>query len=111
MKASKTEVKKRETAAIAAIKRALASEDEESGVTLFISHHLEEVEAKYWKKHLGTTKPKPSSIIDILELRGHWGGDDELDTFDFTLPDDATNYVICVRFDEKGTVEEISMES
>lgn len=31
--------------------------------------------------------------------------------FDFTLPDDITNYVICVRFDEEGQIEEITVES
>jgi hypothetical protein len=44
-------------------------------------------------------------------LQSHWGGDDELKTFDFTLPDDATNYLISVRFDEDGDVSGISMES
>lgn len=40
-----------------------------------------------------------------------WGGDNDLDTFDFTLPDDVTQYVISVSFDETGAVEGISMES
>ena len=47
----------------------------------------------------------------MLVLREHWGGDDEIETFDFTLPEDVTDYVISVRFDESGQVEEISMES
>ena len=34
-----------------------------------------------------------------------------MDTFDFTLPDEVTNYVICVRYDDDGEVEDISMES
>jgi len=46
-------------------------------------------------------------------LRSHWGDDDDngLEVFDFTLPDDVTDYVISVRFDANGEVEEISMES
>jgi hypothetical protein len=49
----------------------------------------------------------------MLELRSHWGAEaeDGLDTFDFTLPDDVTNYVIAVRFNEDGEVHDISMES
>lgn len=46
-------------------------------------------------------------------LRSHWGDEDDdgIDTFDFTLPEDITDYVISVRFDEEGQVEEITMES
>jgi hypothetical protein len=49
-------------------------------------------------------------------LRSHWGDDDDgdeegIDTFDFTLPDEVTDYVISVRFDEDGEVESVSMES
>jgi hypothetical protein len=49
----------------------------------------------------------------MLDLRSHWGaGDAEgIDAFDFTLPGGVTNYVISVRFDDKGDVAEISMES
>ena len=57
------------------------------------------------------TDPEPTRVLDILQLRDHWGGDDELETFDFTLPDEATQYVISVRFDDAGEIEEISMES
>ena len=35
----------------------------------------------------------------------------EIETFDFTLPEDVTDYVISVRFGGSGQVEEISMES
>jgi hypothetical protein len=34
-----------------------------------------------------------------------------METFDFTLPDGVTNYIISVKFDEAGEVSEISMES
>ncbi|MUI16138.1 DUF2004 domain-containing protein [Massilia dura] len=34
-----------------------------------------------------------------------------MDVFDFSLPDDVTDYVISVRFDDSGEVENISMES
>lgn len=105
------EIEKREKAAIAVIRSAFDSEDDESGATLFVEHHLEEIEGEYWQKHLGTAKPEPVSVLDILVLRSHWGGDDEIETFDFTLPENVTDYVISVRFDESGQVEDISMES
>lgn len=105
------EIDKREKAAIAAIRAAFGTEEDEYGATLFVEHHLDEIESEYWQKHLGTPKPEPINVLGILELRDHWGGDDEIETFDFTLPEDVTDYVISVRFDESGQVEEISMES
>ena len=34
-----------------------------------------------------------------------------METFDFTLPDDVTNYVVSVHFDETGEIDDIDMES
>ena len=111
MPANTDEIKRRETAARAAIKKAFDPSDEESEVAMFISHHLEELDSAYWQKHFSTAKPDAQRILDALVLQSHWGGDDELETFDFTLPDDATNYLISVSFDEDGDVSGISMES
>lgn len=113
VKTNQDEIRKREKTALAAIKRAYGTEEDEYGATLFISHHLDEIEESYWRKHLGTTNPEPQKILDILELRSHWGDDEEdgIDNFDFTLPEDITDYVISVRFDESGQVDEITMES
>ena len=105
------EIEKRKKAAIAAIHNAFGTEEDESGATLFVEHHLEEIEGEYWQTHLGTATPEPINVLGMLVLREHWGGDDEIETFDFTLPEDVTDYVISVRFDESGQVEEISMES
>jgi hypothetical protein len=105
------EIEKREKASVAAIRSAFGTEGDECGVTLFVEHHLEEIEGEYWQKHLGTAKPEPIKVLDILVLQSHWGGDDEIETFDFTLPENITDYVISVRFDGSGKVEDISMES
>jgi hypothetical protein len=111
MPASPDEIKRREAAARAAIKKAYGTADDEYGATAFVSHHLEELDSAYWKKHFSTETPDPHRILESLVLRSHWGGDDEMDTFDFTLPEDATNYVITVAFDEDGNVSGIEMES
>ena len=103
--------KQREGIALAAIREAYLSTDDEDPVRLFVSHHLDEIEGAYWKQHLGDESPEPVRVLEIIQLRDHWGGDDELDTFDFTLPDEVTQYVISVRFSESGEIEEISMES
>src|SRR6185436_7826188 len=100
-----------EAAARAAIKKAYSTAADEFGATLFVSHHLKELDSSYWKKHLSTETPEPRRVLELLQLRSHWGGDDEMDTFDFTLPEDATNYVISVAFDEDGNVSDIEMES
>jgi len=105
------EAARREAAARAAIKQAFGTAEDEFGATLFVSHHLEELEPDYWKQHLANTRPDPRAVLDLLVLQSHWGGAGELDTFDFTLPDDVTNYVISVSFDDAGEVSGISMES
>lgn len=110
MPANPLEIMKREAAARTAIKGAFGTPDDEYGATLFVSHHLEELDSSYWKKHLSTETPEPRRVLELLELHSHWGGDDEMDTFDFTLPEEITNYVICVAFEE-GRVSEITMES
>lgn len=105
------ETKRREAIARDAIKSAFDAADVESDVALFISHHLEELDSAYWKKHFSTEAPDPHRILESLVLRSHWGGDEEIDSFDFTLPEDATNYVISVAFDEDGGTSDITMES
>lgn len=106
-----TEAARRETAARLAIKNGFDMEDEDSGSAMFVAFHLEELEGSYWQQHLGTLRPDPSSVLDLLVLRGHWGGPDDLQYFDFSLPGDVTDYVISVRFDEAGKIDEISMEN
>lgn len=102
------EIKRREQEALKSIKASFGTPEQEYGVTMFAEHHIEEVEPEYWEKHLGTSKPEPKSVLDILILREHW---DEDTIFDFTLPDETTDYVISVHFDAEGKVEEITMES
>ncbi len=113
MSLDNSEIKRREEAALAEINRVFGTEVDEYGATLFVSHHLEEIDASYWQKHLNTSRPEPRQVIDILQLRSHWGDEDDdgIDIFDFTLPDYVVNYVISVRFDEWGRVVDISMES
>lgn len=107
------EVVRRTQVALAAIREAFGTEEDEFGATLFVSHHLEELQADDWKSIVGTTQPTPDQVLGLLQLRSHWGDDEEdgIDVFDFTLPSDVTDYVLSVRFDGSGEVEDISMES
>ncbi len=112
------EIARRRKVALDAIKQAFGTTEHEHGVTLFVTHHLEELADDFWLKHCGTARPEPNQVLDILILQSHWGEDEEdeededgIDNFDFSLPGDVTNYVISVSFDEDGNVEEITMES
>ncbi|WP_335952685.1 DUF2004 domain-containing protein [Acinetobacter higginsii] len=106
-------VERREQLARIAMREALENQQAEDSVELFIQHHLEEVEPAYWKKHFATSTPSPILVLEFLVLTHQWQ-DEDLDSYDmldFTLPDEITNYVICVSFDSKGQVIDISMES
>lgn len=106
------EVERRKELALAAIKAAYGTEEDEFGATLFVSHHLEEIEKDCWKRILGTETPSAQEVLNILVLQSHWGDEEDgNDTFDFTLPEEVTNYVISVAFDEEGNVDEVTMES
>jgi hypothetical protein len=108
------EIQRREGVARAAIKEAYGtapSDELGPAPSLFVSHHLEEIEPAYWMQHLSTETPDPSQVLELLELKSHWGGDEEIENFDFTLPEDATQYLITVKFDKSGVVSKIAMES
>lgn len=112
------ELAKLEAAARAHIKAVYGTPGDEYGVTLFVSHHLNEIEASYWLGHVGAPEPEPHQILDLLVLKPPLddeadGEDDEEETtiLDFTLPGDVTNYLISVEFDEAGNVAGVAMES
>lgn len=106
-------VKGREQLARVAMRAALENQQEGDSVELFIQHHLEEIEPDYWKKYFGSAVPTPLQVLDLLVLADPWESDetDSREMLDFTLPDEITQYVICVSFDAKGQVIDISMES
>jgi|SRR5882672_9963200 len=100
----------RKDQASAAIKKAFGTKEGEDSVDLFISHHLEELPASYWKERCGSDSPKAEVILGLLELQAAWG-EGEVEYFDFSLPGEVTNYLISVHFDETGAIDGISMES
>lgn len=96
--------------ALDAIRQAVGTPAGEDSVDLFIAHHLEEMPAGYWQQQLGSAAPSAAAVLGLLVLRSSWGKDD-LETFDFTLPGDVTNYVVAVHFDAAGEVDGLDMES
>lgn len=116
MPTDRDELQRREQVALEAIKKSLGTEAGEFSATLFASHHLEQLDSTYWQTHLGVDRPEPSQVLDLLRLVPHWsdeedGDIDGIDTLDFALPEDVSNYVLCVIFDDDGDVDEILMES
>ena len=105
-----SEYERRRADALAAIRQSAGTTGAEDGIDLFISHHLEQMAPAYWQQHLGTARPDASAVMGLLVCRSSWGQDD-LENFDFTLPGDATQYVVCVHFDSQGVIDGISMES
>ncbi|MEK7725503.1 MAG: DUF2004 domain-containing protein [Acidobacteriota bacterium] len=104
-------VKDREKLALEAIKQSFGTEAGEDSINLFVEHHLEELPQSYWQQHLShATNFEPSAVINLLKLRSSWGNND-IEYFDFTLPDEVTDYVVSVHFDNAGNVDSISMES
>ena len=111
-------VQSREAAARKAIRASCGTEDQVYGVTLFVSHHKEELEPDYWVHTFGEADPSPDIILDALILKSAWSDDDldgtdgtNPDNFDFTLPGDVTDYLICVCFGDGDEIEDISMQS
>ena len=94
--------------ALEGIKKSSGTEQGEYGIDEFVSHHIEELPQSYWEKHLDTSKPSHEQVIDLLVLRSKW--EDE-EVYDFTLPEEVTDYVVSVSFDEDGEIDDIDMES
>lgn len=97
-----------EKKALEGIKQSSGTEQGEYGIDEFVSHHLDELPSSYWQKYAGTSKPSNEQVINLLVLRSKW--EDE-EVYDFTLPDNVTDYVVSVSFDDDGVIEDISMES
>lgn len=97
-----------EVKALEGIKKSFGTEQGKYGIDLFVSHHIEELPKTYWQKHFGTEIPSSEQVIGLLVLRSKW--DDE-EIYDFTLPEEATDYVVSVSIDEDGVVQDIEMES
>lgn len=104
------EFERRKMLALAAIRQAKGTEDGADSVDLFVAHHMEELPEGYWQERLATATPDAAAVIGLLLFRSSFGKND-LETFDFTLPGDVTNYVVAVRFDEAGEIDGIDMDS
>jgi hypothetical protein len=101
-----------ETTAREAIKSLIGKPEGEDNVTLFLEHHLAELEPEYFSSTYGSTTPEATQIVDSLVFVHSWSSEDDgtVDVFDFSLPGSVTDYLLSVRF-SGDEVKEISMES
>lgn len=91
-----------------AVRDVYGTPSDEVEATLFVSHHLEELGEDYWLAEFGCRAPLPAAIIDGLVATYRSGGSGY--SVDFTLPDNVTDYVVCVEVDDRD-VASVSMES
>lgn len=110
---TKDPLEERRVTALRAIKSLYGTPEGEFGPTLFVSHHLAEIDAAYWMRTVGVARPTPDQVLNALVLVRSWRSEEGkgIDTFDFGLPDNASNYVLSVRFQDDGRVAGVSMES
>lgn len=99
-------------AAIDAIRRFGPDSETFPSIRLYADHHLHELGAEYWLAHTGSPSPSLAQILDIMIADTTWDDiDDDGSTVDCTLPGGVTNYLLSVRFDPRGSVRFIEMES
>lgn len=93
------------------------AEKPEGTVGTYLSHHAEELTEKELLRIFGTPDPDDLGIdhlLDALQLKriGLYPGSDEyVAVFDYTIDEEATDYLLAVEFDRDGEVFGISMDS
>ncbi len=93
------------------------SEKPEGTVGIYLSHHAEELSEKELLKIFGIDDPDDLTIdhlLDALQLKriGLYPGDESfVAVFDYTIDEEATDYLLSVTFDKDGEVAGLSMES
>lgn len=79
-------------------------------IGLFVSHHLDEIPAEYWREQLGQVNPDPQSVLSILVpiLDDDMDEEDETEDLpiDFSLPGGISNYVLSVYIDAGGNIDD-----
>lgn len=93
------------------------AEDPEGSSSLYFSHHFEEFSDAERLAHFGTSDVKglgADQLLKSIHLKRiglYPGSHDYRAVFDYTIDEDATDYVLAVEFSVAGSVVGISMES
>lgn len=92
----------------------LADLEDGEDVSEFLALHRAEVPAEYWVEHFGATAPSDEAVLAGLEMGWALTDEDDEDQWqsvDFSLPADASDHVLVVRFNKDGTARDVAMES
>jgi hypothetical protein len=93
------------------------AEKPEGTVGTYLSHHAEELGEKDLLKIFDTADPDDLTIdhlLDALQLKRiglYPGAEGYCAVFDYTIDEEATDYILVVEFDSDGEVYGISMDS
>jgi hypothetical protein len=93
------------------------TEKPEGNVGVYLSHHAEELGAKDLLRIFGIEDPDDLDIhhlLDALQLERiglYPGAEGYVAVFDYTIDEEATDYILVVEFDREGEVYGISMDS
>ena len=100
-----------------AFKAEFAEKPDEGSVGTYLTHHAEELGEKDLLRIFGTADPDDLGIdhlLDALQLKRiglHPGSEGYCAVFDYTIDEEATDYILAVEFDSDGEVYGISMDS
>ena len=93
------------------------AESPDGSSSLYLGHHADEFSDEERAKHFGSRDAKNLGIRQLLNaihlkrIGLYPDSDDPIAVFDYTIDEDATNYLLSIEFDEAGAVIGISMES
>jgi hypothetical protein len=93
------------------------TEKPEGTVGTYLSHHAEELGEKDLLRIFGIADPDDLDIdhlLDALQLKRiglYPGSEDYSAVFDYTIDEEATDYILAVEFDSDGEVFGVSMDS
>jgi len=94
------------------IRSVRGTEEGEYSTDLFVSLHLEELDEQVLRSMLGGEIPTSQNLLDALVFVGAWSSKDDgaVDVYDFSLPDDVSQYLLSVRFEGDVPIS-VAMES
>lgn len=93
------------------------ADDSEGSSSLYLSHHADEFSDEEREKYFGSKDAKSLGVDQLLKaihlkrIGLYPDSDDNVAVYDYTIDEDATNYVLGVEFDESGEVLRVSMDS
>jgi hypothetical protein len=100
-----------------AFKTEYTEKPDDGAVGIYLSHHAEELGEKDLLKIFGISDPDDLDIhhlLDALQLKRiglYPGAEGHVAVFDYTIDEEATDYLLVVEFDGDGEVYGISMDS